>query len=546
MNFREKIGYYLLGESPESLKKTFDKTAEKEEEIESVGFSNFETFSINSYYTSIYQIAADKRKLINDYRAMAMFPEVADALDKICDEAIVVDDNNEVLSLQINDEKLSKNQNVIKNLQKEFEYIIDKVLDFNTNGFTYFRKFYIEAELFAEMVINPKKPKDGIKKINVLPPETMITEQDKFGENTKFVQKIIPDSSTHQNYLSVIRNSSQEEEIEFSSEQIAYVNSGLFCSERNVYLSYLERAKIAYRQLKWLEDALIVHRLVRAPEKLAFNIDVGNLPKNKAEVFLNEIIQKYKQKKVYNPSTGEVDVGRNVISMIENFYFPKRADGSGTTVDTIGGTSNFADSIDDIMLFVKKLYKALKVPTKRLDEDSGNEYYPRGAEGTVNREEIEFSKYVQRVRVRFSDFVYQVFVKHLELIGLWKQYKLTKDQIVIQFNVENEWRESKKLANFRERLELFAEALQYTPGEEEQKKVYSLEYLQKTILRMSDDEIQEMKKQMEKETKELEPIEEPEDGGETGDGEKAPPEKEKEPEEENEILQSSYSFGHSK
>ena len=295
--------------------------------------------------------------------------------------------------------------------------------------------------------------------------------------------------------------------------------------------------------MKWLEDALIIHRIVRAPEKLVFNIDVGNMTKSKSDEYMKKIIQKYKQKKVYNPATGEVDIGKNVIAMDENYWLPKRADGTGTDITSVGGNTNFSDHIDDVMLFVKKLYMALKVPQKRF-QDEGSQFIPSGKEGEIDREEIKFSKYVTRVRIRFSDIVYQVFSRHLKLKGLWKQYKLDKDKISILFNVENEWRESKKLANWERRLELFTMMAEYSPGEESQ--IFSNDFLKKNILKMTDEEINEMNKQIEKEKEELEKLKEPEDGEEPeGDSEKggeepkAEPDKEEEPpEEESEILQS--------
>jgi hypothetical protein len=532
MSWLDKLrGKDVLEENPKIIKsfeQTKDKQEEKEEnDIEKMGATEFEMFgSMEYYYNSIYGTTSDKVRLAKEYREMAMFPEVADALDEICDEAIVPDDEGEILSLRFDDETLQKNKNKVKNLQKEFDFVINKLLSFNDDGFNLFRKFYVEGELYGEMVINPKSPKQGIKKIVFLPPETITPEYDEYNNIKGFIQKV---EGGHKNGNDAL--------IKFSSEQISYVNSGIFSTDKRVPLSFIERAKVAYRQLKWMEDALIIYRIVRAPERRVFTVDVGNLPKKKAEEYMNNIIKRYKQKKIYNPQTGEIDVGKQVLSMIEDFWLPKRADGSGPSVETLDGGSNLGE-IDDVIYFVKKLYKALKIPTKRMDEESsGGVYQPNGKSGEIDRDEIKFAKYVVRVRQRFIKFLTQIFVKHLQLTGLWKQYKLDEDMFSFIFNEENEWRETKKLENFRERLDIFREAKDHSSDPE--KAIYAIEWLQKEILKMSDEDIEENRKLIEKDRKEKEETEdkwgagdEPEETDGDADGGGKPPKKEPEVEPE--------------
>ena len=521
-------GKDVLEENPKIVK-SFDQTKDKQEEkeendIEKMGATEFEMFdSMEYYHANIYGTTSDKVRLAKEYREMAMFPEVADALDEICDEAIVPDDEGEILSLRFDDEALLKNKNKTKNLQKEFDFVVNKLLKFNDDGFNLFRKFYVEGELYGEMVINPKSPKQGIKKIVFLPPETITPMYDEYNNIEGFIQKV--ENSNKRGTDSMVK---------FSSEQIAYVNSGIFSCDKRVPLSFIERAKVAYRQLKWMEDALIIYRIVRAPERRVFTVDVGNLPKKKAEEYMNNIIKRYKQKKIYNPQTGEIDVGKQVLSMIEDFWLPKRADGSGPSVDTLEGGQNLGE-IDDVIYFVKKLYKALKIPTKRMDEESsGGIYQPNGKGGEIDRDEIKFAKYVVRVRQRFMKFLTQIFVKHLQLNGLWKQYKLDEDMFSFIFNEENEWRETKKLENFRERLDIFREAKEHSSDPE--KAIYAIEYLQKEILKMSDEDIAENKKLIEKDRKEKEETQEKwgsDEETDDGDGGK-PPAKEPEAEPEKE------------
>lgn len=518
----------ILEENPKIVK-AFDSIKNKAEEreddsLEKMGISEYDMcLSQEYYYQNIYGNSADKTKLLKEYREMAMFPEVADAIDEICDEAISSDDNGEFLFLQLDNDALSRNNNKSKNLQKEFNYILNNLLDFNNQGFSLFRKFYIEGELFSEMVINKSSPKQGIKKLVFLPPETITPIYDEYNNITNFVQKA--------------EGTKTDSVIKFSSKQVAYVNSGIFTNDKRIPLSHIERAKVAYRQLKWMEDALIIYRIVRAPERRVFTIDVGNLPKKKAEEHMNNIIRRYKQKKIYNPSTGEIDVGKQVLSMIEDYWLPQRGDGSGPKIDTLAGGTELGE-IDDVLYFVKKLYKALKIPVKRLDVDSGGgSFQPSGREGEGDRDEIKFSKYVVRVRNRFSKFVSQIFFTQLKLKGLWKQYNLEEEMFKIIFNEENEWRETKKLENFRIKLDIFREAKEHTANPE--KAVFSIEYLLKNIMKLSDEEITEINKGIDDEKKEAEAEANGEnDGEEENDGvgfnkkKKSDDEPEKNPEKE--------------
>lgn len=503
---------YLPNFITENLKvfKTFDKvdkvdTNPKEDKhTEPVGQSEndvaFSALGMEWYHDSIYASTSNKKKLLKEYREMAMYPEVSEALDEICDEAISPDDQDNIIKLQIDNEKVAKNQNKTKNLQKEFDYIMDDVLKVNDNMFTLFKKFYTEGELFGELVINENSPKAGVQKIAYLPADNMEVKYDKFGNVESYYQLVEKTGSN------------TDTKVLFKKSQIAYVNSGVFSNNKTMPLSYLERAKISYRQLKWMEDSLIIYRIVRAPERRVFTIDVGNLPKGKAEEYMNSIVKRYQQKKIYNPATGNIDVGKQVLSMIEDFWLPKRSDGSGPSVETLPGGESLGE-ITDVLYFVKKLYKALKVPTRRL-EDDGNQFMPRGQENDITRDEIKFSKYVVRVRSRFSKFLLQIFITHLKLKGLWQQYQLTVNDITLLFNQENEWRETRKLTSLRERLELFGQMKEY------ENEVYSLDWLQRNILKMSDEEIKENQKGFAKE-------EEPEEGDEEAgleDGEEEAPE----------------------
>jgi len=460
---------------------------DSDKDYEKFGVSEYESFQQSSYYySSVYFQASDKEKMMKEYREMANFPEVADALDDICDEATVQSEDGEVMHLQVNNEKILKNENIMKNIQAEYNHLID-IMDFHNNSFNLFRKFYVESELFGEMVINPANPGEGIKKVVLLPCETMFVDFDEYENIKSFRQKIDINDERVKAQIG-----SDKGLITFKNTQVAYTNSGIFTknqADEKICVSYIERAKVAYRQLKWMEDALVIYRIVRAPERRVFTIDVGNLPKKKAEEYMRDIVNRYKQRKIYNPQTGEIDVGRNVIAMTEDFWLPSRG-GTGPKVENLKGGDNLGE-LGDVVYFAKKLYKAMKVPTKRVDEDQSM-YMFTGKEATDSRAEIRFAKYVQRVRSRFLDFFIQIFKTHLKLKGLWDKYGLTDKDFHFLFEEENEWRETKKLQNWQTRLEVYGKMLEF------EHKDFARSWLKKQILKMSDEEIEENDAAMEK------------------------------------------------
>ncbi len=494
-NLKQWAADRLIGEGEVETKKivkAFDKIKDStsiEDGLEKMGISDFEMMQQTEYYYgSIYFNTSDKERMLKEYREMANFPEIADGIDNICEEAIDFDANGEVIKLQVNNEEISDNENMMKNLQGEFEYILD-ILDIQNNAFNLFKKFYYESELFGEMVINPSNPKEGVKKIVMLAPETIKVDYDKYENITGFKQKVTildPTRMTQFSLKSANAIAKDKGYIQFNPNQIAYINSGITTKNEageKVSISYIDRAKIAYRQLKWMEDAMLIYRIVRAPNRLVFTIDTGNLPKKKAEEYMQTIINRYKTRKVYNTQTGEVDLGKATIAMTENYWFPKRSDGSGPTVTTLQGMAQIGD-ITDVIYFVKKLYKALKVPTARLDEADKNYFYTE-RDGEENREEIKFAKYAHRIRIRWIEWVKQIYKTHLKLKGVWQEFGLTDDDIDILFINSNDWREALNMKTRTARLALYADMLQYVDVD------FSRTWLKKNILHMSDEELRE-------------------------------------------------------
>lgn len=461
---------------------------------------------------TIYAITSEKKSLHQEWKEMAMFPEIADAVDEIVFEAIIPDEDNQIISLKINDVDLAENENVVQNLQKEFDFVINKVLDFDTTAGDLFRKFYIEGELYAELMVNPEKKEKGLQGVQYLPAYTMKVDWDDNQDPIKFTQDL---TSVAIQSPGQVRRSSNE--VVFEPAQIAYINSGVVDFQKNLAYSYLERAKVAYRQLKWMENSLLVYRITRAPERRVFYIDVGKLPKNKADEYIKSLIARTKNKKVYNPSTGDIDSGKDVMSMEESFYFPTRDNGQGSRVETLPGATNLGE-IEDIEYFLKKLYKAMKIPQLRLQADTP---YNPGRSNEVSREEIKFAKWVNKIRARFLEFIYQVFFTHLQLKGLYKQYSLNRTKISIQFNENNAWKELKDLEMSRARIDIFKDLVEFKDD------IFPVDYLYKKIMQFSDEEIKEIKEQLKNQAAGINPDEE---------GEEESPEEDKETQKEKPLL----------
>jgi len=266
----------LIGEGEVEKKKvltTYEKLLSKDdpkEKLEHIGISEFEMVQNSEYYyNSIYYNFSDKVKVIKEWREMAGFPEVADALDNICDEAVAVDENGKTVKLQINKEEINKNENKMKNIQAEFEYIL-KILDFDNNAHALFRKYYVEAELYGEMVINPSAPKEGIKKVIILSPETMRVEFDEYENIKRFTQKVNL-SDPKKVVISASSDRNRDGVIEFTPNMIAYINSGINTKNENgeiSSISFIDRAKVAFRQLKWMEITMLLFTLINSKNDL--------------------------------------------------------------------------------------------------------------------------------------------------------------------------------------------------------------------------------------------------------------------------------------
>ena len=384
-------------------------------------------------YANIQQ---DKGPRILDYRIMASFAEVSDCLDEICDECINKNDNGEIVRLHFRNVELKDIDK--EKIDSEFKKYIQN-FELERKGWEYFRQLLIEGEIYYEHIIHKSYPEEGILGTVQLPTELI----DPIFDN---IQNMIIKGYILRKPIFDPNKPNKIEKYEFipmDKNQITYINSSIWNQDKTFRLPFIENARRAYRQLSLIEDSIVIYRLVRAPERLVFNVDVGNMAPPKAEAYLRKLIQEYWSKKTFDAGQNSNPVQKfNPQSMLDSFWFAKRAGSEGTSVTQLAGGANLGE-LTDLMYFVNKLYKALKVPTNRLNTEStfkdGNE---------ILREELKFARFIIRLQQNFATGMKNGFITHLKLKGMMEKYDIKDQNIHLEFNVPTnfyELRENQKL-----------------------------------------------------------------------------------------------------
>jgi hypothetical protein len=377
----------------------------------------------------------NKGARLRDYRVMAAYSDVADALDEICDEAINTDEHGNEVNIKYRDVDLSASDK--ETLDEEFSKF-QNYFDLKNKGWQYFRQFLVEGELFFELIIHKDYASEGVLGILNLPSELI----DPVYNN---IQNMMVKGFVYRKPIFDPTKPDKQESFEYipmDENQVIYINSGLMNEAKTTVMPFLENARRAYRQLSLIEDAIVIYRLVRAPERLVFNVDVGNMPAPKAEAYLKKLISNYWSSKTFDIDQADMVKKFNPQSMLDAFWFPKRQGSEGSSVTTLPGGQNLGE-LADLMYFIKKLYRSLKVPTSRLDPEDA---FRDGAE--ILREELKFARFVIRQQQRFASGVKRGFITHLKLKGLWDKYELSDQNLEVEFNVPTnfyELRENQKL-----------------------------------------------------------------------------------------------------
>jgi len=430
--------------------------------------------------------------LILKYREVATQPEADTAITDIVDGAIASRDKSAPVNIALDD--LEQPDNIKKQIIEEFNKILT-LYRFNHNGHDLFRNWYIDGRVYFQIIVDKENPKRGIVELRYIDP-TKISK-------VKEVKKV-KDARTEVEYEKIVAEyylysegmlSSSDIEtgggVKLEKDSIIAVNSGLFDPSRTKSIGYLHKAIKLINQLRFMEDSLVVYRVSRAPERRIFYIDVGNLPKGKAEEYVQSVVSRYRNKLVYDASTGEITDDRKHMSMLEDFYLPRREGGRGTEITTLGGGENLGQ-IDDVVFFQRKLYRSLNVPISRLEQDTG---FALGRATEVSRDEVKFQKFVDKIRKRFSQIFIEALKVQLILKGVIepKDWPNIEESINVDFIEDNYFAELKEFEILRERLEM----LQLV--EEQIGQYYSREWVRRNILHQSDEDIHSIDDQIKKE-----------------------------------------------
>ena len=436
--------------------------------------------------------AKNEEELIRRYREIAIYPEVDTAIDDIVNEAIVADERDQSVSLSLDNLNLS--QKIKSKIRDEFDEIL-KLLQFEEKGHDIFKRWYIDGRVYYHKVINPDQPRLGLTELRYIDPRKIrkVREIKKQRSNKTGVEMTQKVNEWYVYNEKGMTTPNSNMGIKITTDAISYCTSGVIDQNKNVVLSYLHKAIKPVNQLRMIEDAVVIYRIVRAPERRIFYIDVGNLPKIKAEQYLKDVMARYRNKLVYDASTGEMRDDRKHMSMLEDFWLPRREGGRGTEITTLPGGQNLGE-IQDVQYFQKRVYKALHVPITRMEQDNG---FNLGRSAEITRDEVKFSKFVQRLRKRFTGLFHDLLKTQLVLKGIItiEDWDAIKSHIQYDFLKDGHFAELKNAELLKERLLLANEVTPYVG------KYFSVEFLRKNVLRQTDEEIEEIDRQIANEVK---------------------------------------------
>jgi len=443
-------------------------------------------------YLDMEGTAKTEQDLIRRYREIALHPECDMAIEDIVNEAIVANELKDAIRLRLDEVPFGKE--VRRKIEDEFKEVL-RLMNFNTKGHDIFRRWYVDGRVYYHKVIDRESPRKGITELRYIDPRKI--------KKVREVRKKRPDGPMPHG-LAII---DEYEEyylfnekgiagttsggIKIAPDTISFVPSGLIDQNKNMVLSYMHKAIKPVNQLRMIEDAAVIYRIARAPERRIFKIDVGNLPKVKAEAYLRDVMARYRNKLVYDASTGEIRDDRNYMSMLEDFWLPSREGGRGTDITTLPGGQNLGE-ITDIEYFRSKLYRSLNVPASRLEASQG---FNLGRSTEITRDELKFTKFVQRLRKKFTELFNDILKTQLILKAVITEddWHTLRDFIAYDFLQDGHFAELKESEMLLERIRLANEVRDYVG------KYYSVEYVRKNILKQSDRDIEDINTQIKKE-----------------------------------------------
>ena len=446
-------------------------------------------------YLDMEGTAKTEQDLIRRYREIALHPECDMAIEDIINEAITSNENKQ--SVKVVTDQLKYSSKIKQTIEEEFSEVL-RMLQFNTRGHDLFRRWYVDGRIFFQKIIDAENPKNGITELKYLDPRKI--------KKIREVRKRRPEGMVSPTNINIadetveyfvynergIQGSAAIQGIKIAPDTIAYCPSGVIDQNKNgLVMSYLHKAIKPVNQLRMIEDAAVIYRIARAPERRIFKIDVGNLPKAKAESYLRDVMARYRNKLVYDASTGEIRDDRNYMSMLEDFWLPSREGGRGTDITTLPGGANLGE-IADIEYFRAKLYRSLNVPVSRLEASQG---FNLGRSSEISRDELKFTKFVGRLRKKFTELFNDLLRTQLIIKGVISEteWPMVRDSIFYDFLQDGHFAELKNTEMLRERLNLAREVRDYVG------KYFSVNYVRRNILKQTESEIKKMDAEIKKE-----------------------------------------------
>ena len=454
------------------------------------------TISAGGYfgqYLDMEVTAKNDYDLIRRYREVSQHPECDMAIEDIINEVIVSNERDVAVSISL--DKLGVSDKIKEKIRDEFDEVL-RLLNFEEKGHDIFKRWYIDGRIYFHKVIDPSSPRKGITELRFIDPRKMKKVREikkKRDVKSKGIEVVEQTAEWFVYNEKGMSSGTSNVGVKIATDSITFVTSGVIDQTRNMVMGHLHKAIKPVNQLRMIEDAVVIYRIVRAPERRVFYVDVGNLPKIKAESYLRDVMARYRNKLVYDASTGEIRDDRKHMSMLEDFWLPRREGAKGTEVTTLPGGQNLGE-ISDVQYFQKKLYKSLNVPISRMESESG---FNLGKAAEISRDELKFTKFVQRLRKRFTQVFADILKTQLVLKGIITIEDWAKIGSHIQYDYlkDGYFAELKEAEILRERLSLAQEVSQYVG------KYYSVEYVRKKVLRQSDEDIIEIDNQIAKEIK---------------------------------------------
>ena len=470
-------------EKPELLNQSF---------VTPVGDDGVATVNAGGYFGTYVDIDASARSeadLISKYREIASYPDCDFAIEDIVSDSIANTDNEPPISINL--DKLNLSDVVKKSIKNEFDYIV-RLLDFNEKAHDIFKRWYIDGRLYYQKMIDTKNPKKGILELRFIDPKKIRkvreVKKERHNNGVELISKIDEFYVYNEKGLSyvpgVAPTSSANSAIKIAPDTIAFCPSGVLDLDRNIVLGYLHKAIKPVNQLKMMTDSLVIYRLSRAPERRVFYIDIGNLPKLKAEQYMRDVMAKYRNKVVYDSATGEIKDDRKFMTMLEDFWLPRREGGRGTEITTLPGGENLGQ-IADIEYFQKKVYQSLNVPWSRFAEQSGFNF---GRQAEINRDELKFGKFISRLQKKFSVIFQDILETQLVLKGIITEtdWDEIRDNILYTYSQDQYYQELKDAENLRNRVDVLNQIQPYIGT------YFSTSYVRKKVLRMTDQDVEQI------------------------------------------------------